>query len=207
MYAAPMQQALTTPVAGGAEAAAAAEGAAGAESAEGALGSGVAGDLGGIAALGSGVAGDFGGIADSGALAGLGEAASVGGLSVPPSWGWAAGSPTAPMLGSVPLALPDLNLGATGGLPLAAGLPLMAGGIPRAAAAGAGGTAAGKYGPRLAVVARSPAAGYPPAPESPAAQAYPVPAGFPTNGHAPPGYTPAIVYLPTNGNGHAPATV
>jgi hypothetical protein len=29
-----------------------------------------------------------------------------------------------------------------------------------------------------------------------------VPAGFSTNGHAPPGYTPAIVYVPTNG--HAP---
>ena len=112
------------------------------------------------------------------------------------------------MLGGMPLAsaLPGVNLGATGGLPLAAGLPMM-GGLPRAAgvaaAAGVGGALASKYSPRLTAVARSPAAGYPQAPAyaSPAA-AYPVPAGFPTNGHAPPGYMPAIVYLPTNG--HAP---
>ena len=132
-----------------------------------------------------------------------------GGLSVPASWGLAAAGPAA-MLGGVPLALslPGVNLGAAGGVPLAAGLPLMMG-IPGAAgvaaAAGIGGAVASKYSPRLRVLARSPAAGYPPLPGSPAAAAYPVPAGFPTNGHAPPGYTPAIVYLPTNGhNGHEP---
>ena len=144
---------------------------------------------------------------DVGGLAGLGQAASVGALSVPPSWGWAA-TPQA-LLGGVPLAsaLPGVNLGATGGLPLAAGLPMMMGGLPRtagiAAAAGVGGAVASKYGPRLTAVARSPAAGYAPDPASASpTAAYPVPAGFPTNGHAPPGYTPAIVYLPTNG--HAP---
>ena len=143
-------------------------------------------------------------------MAGLGQAASVGALSVPQSWGWAA-TPQAAMLGGVPLAspLPGVNLGATGGLPLAAGLPMMMGGIPRtagvAAAAGVGGAVASKYGPRLTAVARSPAAGYTPDPASASpALAYPVPAGFSTNGHAPPGYTPAIVYLPTNG--HAPPT-
>jgi PPE-repeat protein len=158
-----------------------------------------AADAGG--SLGSGFAGDVGG------FAGLGDAASVGALSVPSSWGWAA-TPQA-LLGGVPLAsaLPGVNLGPTGGLPLAAGLPLMMGGVPRAAgvaaAAGVGGAVASKYGPRLTAVARSPAAGYPPEPAYPPAAAYRAPAGFPTNGHAPPGYTPAIVYLPTNG--HTPS--
>ena len=80
----------------------------------------------------------------------------------------------------------------------------MIGGLPRAAgvaaAAGVGGAVASKYSRRLSVVARSPAAGYAPDPASVPAAAYPVPAGFSTNGHAPPGYTPAIVYLPTNGH-------
>ena len=154
-------------------------------------------------ALGPGLAGGLGG------LAGLGQAASVGALSVPQSWGWAA-TPQAAMLGGMPLAspLPGVNLmGATSGLPMAAGLPLMMGGVPRAAgvaaAAGVGGAVASKYGRPRTVVARPPAAGYPPVPaDASAIPAYPVPAGFSTNGHAPPGYTPAIVYLPTNG--HAP---
>jgi PPE-repeat protein len=158
-----------------------------------------AADAGG--SLGSGFAGDVGG------FAGLGDAEAVGALSVPSSWGWAA-TPQA-LLGGVPLAsaLPGVDLGATGGLPMAAGLPMMMGGIPRAAgiaaAAGVGGAVASKYLPRLTAVARSPGAGYAPDPESAPTAAYPVPAGFPTNGHAPPGYTPAIVYLPTNG--HAPS--
>ena len=165
----------------------------------GAAGAGAGGAAAAGGALGSGFAGGLGG------LAGLGQAASVGALSVPQSWGWAA-TPQAAMLGGVPLALPGVNLGATGGLPLAAGLPMMMGGIPRAAgvaaAAGVGGAVASKYAPRLSVLARPPAAGYSPAPASAPAAAYPVPAGFSTNGHAPPGYTPAIVYVPTNG--HAP---
>jgi PPE-repeat protein len=162
-----------------------------------------------MAAAGVGAAGGLGGFAGLGGLAGLGQAASVGTLSVPQSWGWAA-TPQAAMMGGVPLAsaLPGASLGAAGGLPLAAGLPMM-GGMGRAAgvaaAAGVGGAVASKYGKPRLVVARPPSAGYPPEPEyeSPAA-AYPVPAGFPKNGHAPPGYTPAIVYLPTNG--HAPHT-
>ena len=113
-------------------------------------------------------------------------------------------------MGGVPLAsaLPGVNLmGATGGLPMAAGLPMMMGGVPKAAgvaaAAGVGGAVASKYGRPRPVVARPPSAGYPPEPEhAQPATAFPVPAGFSTNGHAPPGYTPAIVYLPTNG--HAP---
>jgi PPE-repeat protein len=169
-------------------ASAGAAGAAGAAAAQGALGSGFAGGLGG--------------------LAGLGQAASVGALSVPQSWGWAA-TPQASLLGGMPLATPlaGANLAGASGLPMAAGLPLMMGGIPRAAgvaaAAGVGGALASKYLPRRPVVARPPAAGYPPEPDyAQPATAFPVPAGFSTNGHAPPGYQPAIVYLPTNE--HAP---
>jgi hypothetical protein len=186
----PIGNGLTAAAAPAANAMGAAGGAAGEAAAEGALGSGV------------------GGIADLGGLAGLGEAASVGALSVPPSWGWAAAGLPA-MLGGVPLTLPGIDLGGTGGLPVAAGLPLMFGGLPRTAAAAAVGAVAGaagaKYLPRLSVVARSPAAGYSAQSEAPPTQAYPVPAGFPTNGHAPPGYQAAIVYVPTNG--HAPADV
>jgi PPE-repeat protein len=181
-----------SPAAALADAGSAAGDAAGADAAAGAA---VAADAGG--SLGSGFAGDVGG------FAGLGDAASVGALSVPSSWGWAA-APQA-LLGGVPLAsaLPGVNLGATGGLPMAAGLPMMMGGLPRAAgiaaAAGVGGAVASKYLPRLTAVARSPGAGYAPDPASAPAAAYPVSGGFATNGHAPPGYMPAIVYVPTNG--------
>jgi len=166
-----------------------AEGAAAAAGDEGAAG--------GEAALGSGVAEDLGG----GALAGLGEGASIGALSVPPNWLWAA-APALDMLAPAgALALPNIDLG--GG----AGFPLFFGGLPAAAglgaAAGAGGAAAVKYGSRSKVMARPPAAGYPKEPAAAASHEHPGPTGFPTNGHAPPGYRPAIVYLPTNG--HAPA--
>jgi PPE-repeat protein len=170
----------------------AAEGAAGAEAA------------GGVGDFGGGV-GDF---ADSGAfLAGLGGADSVGALAVPPSWGWAAAGPAA-MLGSAPMLAPAAVPLEGAGL----GVPFMFPGLPRGAAgAGAGavaGAAAAKYGSRLRVMTRPPAAGY--APDEPGVAAStpkypPVPAGFPTNGHAPPGYRPAVIYLPTNG--HAPADV
>jgi PPE-repeat protein len=154
------------------------------------------------AALGSGFAGGFGGLPGLGGLAGLGQAVSVGGLSAPPSWGWAAAGPAA-MLGGVPLAsaLPGLSPVAAGGLPLAAGLPLIPPGAGQAAgiaaAAGVGGAVASKYGPRLRVLTRSPGAGYTPVPMAPAGT-YAAPPGIPS----PPGYTPAIVYLPTNGNGN-----
>jgi PPE-repeat protein len=165
-----------------------------------------------VAAAGMGAVGGLGGFGGLGGLAGagLGQAASVGALSVPQSWGWAA-TPQAALLGGMPLATPlaGANLAAAGaaasGLPMAAGLPLMMGGIPKAAgvaaAAGVGGALASRYLPPRPVVARPPSAGYPPEPEyaKPAA-AFPVPAGFSTNGHAPPGYQPAIVYLPTAGN-------
>jgi len=182
------QAMAAAPMAGGAAAAPLVGGAAaGAAAAGGALGPGLAGSMGG--------------------LAGLGQAASVGALSVPQSWGWAA-TPQAAMLGGMPLAAPlsGVNLaGAASGVPLAAGLPMI-GGLPRAAgvaaAAGVGGALASKYSRRLSVVARPAGAGYAPDPASAPAAAYPVPAGFSTNGHAPPGYTAAVVYVPTNG--HAP---
>ena len=197
-----IQQALS-PAAAGAGAAAGAEGAlgsayaAGAAAAEGGLRSALAGGLGGSGGLGG--------------LAGLGQAASVGGLSVPATWGWAATAPAA-LLGSAPLGmLAPAAAGADVGAGL--GFPFMfpgLGGLGRgAAAAGAGaiaGAAAAKYLPRLSVVTRSPVAGYR-AVESVVASTpkYPVPAGFPTNGDAPPGYQPAVIYLPTNG--HAKAEV
>jgi PPE-repeat protein len=163
------------------------------------------------AAMGSAFGGGFGGLPGLGGLAGVGQAASVGRLSVPPNWGWAATAPAGmvaagqlPMLspGAVPLAGDDVAAGL--------GFPLPFGGLGRAAAVGAGvgaGAAALKYGSRLKFVARSPAAGYgddPIAPRLPATPKYPVPATFPTNGHAPPGYQPAVIYVPTNG--HAPET-
>jgi PPE-repeat protein len=174
-----------------------ADAAAKAAAATGAAGAGV----GAPAAGGSGFSGGFGGLPGWGGLAGTGQAASVGGLSVPPNWGWAATAPPA-LLGSAPLQMPAAPLA---GNELGAGLgfPMPLGGLGRAAAAGAAGGVAGaaamKYLPRLSVVGRSPAAGYSDQSAAPATAKYPVPAVFPTNGHAPPGYQPAIVYLPTNG--------
>jgi PPE-repeat protein len=165
---------------------------------------GAAGAAGASAASSApGFAGGFGGLPGLGGLAGMGQAASVGGLAVPPSWGWAARGPAA-LLGDVPMMSPlaaaDSNLGAGFGFPLM----FPGGGLGRTAAAGAAGIVAGaagaKYLPRLSVVARSPAAGYSDQSAAPPIPKYPIPAGFPSNGHAPPGYQPAIVYLPTNGH-------
>jgi PPE-repeat protein len=159
--------------------------------------------LGADGALGAAAdAAGFGDLAGLGGLSGLGQAAAVGGLSVPANWGWAATGPTAAMMGGMPMGMPiasvDPNIG--GGM----GMPMMMGGIPQGGAAGAGGKDAVKYGlPLAAVMTRPPAAGYGPAATSPPAAAYPVPAGFPTNGHGPPGYHPAVIYLPNNGHSSA----
>ena len=136
-------------------------------------------------------------LADSGVAAGLGEAPALGSLSVPPNWLYSA-APPPPMLfpAGTPLPAPEAEHG--GGL----GFPFMFGGAPTAAAAGAvAGAAGSKFGSRLKVVARPPSAGYPAEPE--AAPGYSRPAASYSsngNGHAPPGYRPAIVYVPTNGN-------
>jgi PPE-repeat protein len=176
----PMSNALTAAAAPAAEVAAGAAGAA--DAAGGAAGAG---------------------LADLGGMAGVGEAASVGGLSVPANWGWAATAP-AGLLGSAPMLAPAA---AAAGADLGAGLgfPFMfpgLGGLGRGAVtAGAGaiaGAAAAKYLPRLKVMPRPSGAGYPAEPAASSTAKYPVPATFPTNGHAPPGYQPAIVYLPTN---------
>jgi PPE-repeat protein len=164
-----------------------------------AAGAAAAGAAAAPAAMGSGFAGGLGG------LAGLGQAASVGGLAVPASWGLAATAP-AGLLGSAPL---GMLAPAAAGADLGAGLgfPFMSpglGGLGRGAVtAGAGaiaGAAAAKYLPRLKVMPPPSGAGYPAEPAASSTAKYPVPATFPTNGHAPPGYQPAIVYLPTNGN-------
>lgn len=148
------------------------------------------------AALGSGLAGGAGGL--SGLGAGLGSSAAVGGLSVPATWGFASANPMA-MLGNVPLAMPGAGFDA------GMGMPMMIGGLPRAALAGAAGggvaAAAAKWGPRASVVARSPEAGYGPESGSPSPIPFPGAAGLPSA----PGYTPAIVYIPTNG--HVPSNV
>jgi PPE-repeat protein len=149
---------------------------------------------GGDSALASGFAGD------SGAWGSTGDAPSLGGLSVPPNWAWAAAPPPQFLFpAGVPLPASGADIGP--GL----GFPFAFGGLPKAAAVGAaagvGGAAASKYASRLKVVARSAEAGYPAEPAAPASHGYPVPAAaYPTNGHAPPGYRPAIVYLPTNGH-------
>jgi PPE-repeat protein len=190
----PVQQLITTPISNALTPAAAAS----------ADIAGAADAAAGAADAAGGAAGA--GLADMGGMAGLGEAASVGGLSVPANWGWAATAPPA-LLGSVPMMAPAAVPLAGADLGAGFGFPFMFGGLPGAAAmgagAGAGAAAVAKYGPRLKVVARPPLAGYPNQPVAASATKYPVPATFPTNGHAPPGYQPAIVYLPSNE--HAPA--
>jgi PPE-repeat protein len=84
--------------------------------------------------------------------AGLGNTASLGRLSVPPGWAGAAPSVTAPAATRLPAA------GAAGGGPGS-----MLGGVPLAGAAGGrrsnAGMGAPRYGLRLSVMARPPAAG------------------------------------------------
>jgi PPE-repeat protein len=145
-------------------------------------------------AAGAGAAPFFGGL--GGGLAGIGQAAAVGGLSVPGTWGWAAAGPSS-LLGGLPMAAPlatvDPAMAAGLGMPM-----MMGGGGAGQGGAAVGGTAKGKYGlPLTSVMTRPPSAGYGPAPTGPGAAAYPVPPGYPINGHAPPGYQPAIVYVPT----------
>ena len=188
--------------------AAAAAGVAGVAAAPAAIGPGFAGGLGGLPGVGG-----LGGLPGLGGLAGLGQAASVGGLSVPQGWGWATSAP-AGLAGAARLPLPGPAGVPLAGNEVAAGLgfPVPFAGMGRAAAVGAGvgaGAAAMKYGSRLKFVARPPAAGYSDESElastPPPAAKYPVPATFPTNGHAPPGYQAAVIYVPTNGN--APSNV
>jgi PPE-repeat protein len=130
---------LFSGAAGGAAADAAGE-AAGAAAGEAASGLGAAAsELPGVAGLGG---------LGSAVSAGMGQAASIGPLSVPPSWAAAtpAISPLSSALGSTPLSAPPA---------VATGLP----GMPLASAAGNGVSAAPKYGFRPTVISRTPAAG------------------------------------------------
>ena len=185
----PISNALTAAAAPAADAAGAAEGAAG--------GGGGRRGCDGVRVRGS-----------LGGLAGLGEAASVGGLSVPPKLGLGRDSSGG-----------DAGGGSDAGSCWRLRAPISApdwvshscsppGGLGRAAAAGAGavaGAAAPKYLPRLNVVARSPAAGY--AAESGILVNREISGArrIPDKRTRAPGYPPAIVYLPTNG--HEPANV
>ncbi|ORV69996.1 hypothetical protein AWC09_11375 [Mycolicibacter hiberniae] len=156
------------------------------------------------AAMGAAAAGGVigSGLSSSlGSLAGAGQAASVGALSVPQTWGWAAMPQVATLASaSAPLALSAGEV--AGGM---GGAPLMFGALPAAGAMGAGamgaakgpeGAVPAKYMPRMKVLGGSPAAGYP---------AEPVPASLPENaippGFAPPppGFRCALVYLPVSG--------
>jgi len=135
-----------------------------------------------------------------GAWGGVGQAAALGPLSVPQNWLWSAAKPlemVAPA--GTPIFMPEAPVGAAGGS------PMLLGGLPRAAGVGAAagaGAAAVKYGTRSTVMARPPAAGYP---SEEVARVEPAAAnGAISNGHAPAGYRPAIVYVPANG--HVPST-
>jgi PPE-repeat protein len=148
--------------------------------------------------LGSGLPSGLGG------LAGLGQAASIGALSVPPSWALAAAAPLGALSPvATPLALSADGFGAAGIV-----MPLILGGLPRAALAGATGGGAGpagiNHGPQPKVMARPPDAGYPAEPVALANAKYPAVAGYSLNGHTPPGYRAAIVYLPIDGQEPAP---
>jgi PPE-repeat protein len=96
----------------------------------------------------------LGGLGGGGSVAaGLGNAASLGRLSVPPGWAGAAPSVTAPAATPLPAA----------GAAESGGMGSMLGGVPLAGAAGGRGSNAGfgdpRYGFRLSVMARPPAAG------------------------------------------------
>lgn len=108
---------------------------------------------GGIGSLVPSLGGSLGGLSavgglGSGVAAALGQGASIGPLSVPPSWAAAtpAVSPLGSALGTTPLSAPPV---------VATGLP----GMPLASASGNGASAAPKYGFRPTVISRPPAAG------------------------------------------------
>jgi PPE-repeat protein len=113
----------------------------------------------GVAAAVADVAADTAGAASAGAdalgggvLGSLGQAASLGPLSVPA--GWTSVIPTA-QLASAGAALQNGGMGALSHVP-----PSVLGGLPRAAANGAGPAAGPRYGLIPTVMAQPPSAGY-----------------------------------------------
>jgi PPE-repeat protein len=104
-----------------------------------------------MGAVGASLVGSSG--AGGSALGGLGRAGSVGGLSVPPSWG-AAASPMAATSANVRLASAAAPIAGLGGMPAApggfmgGGMPMLAGAVnaPRSGESGS------RFGPRLKVL-------------------------------------------------------
>ncbi|ORW02727.1 hypothetical protein AWC14_06210 [Mycobacterium kyorinense] len=92
------------------------------------------------------------GIGNAGVLAGVGQAASLGPLSVPQSW---AASVQTGTLTSAGAAMPG-----TGANPLTGTPPSLLGGLPRGAASGPGSSPGPRYGSVPTVMARPPSAGY-----------------------------------------------
>ncbi|WP_375489414.1 PE/PPE C-terminal domain-containing protein, partial [uncultured Mycobacterium sp.] len=105
--------------------------------------------LGALGGLLGGAGGGLGG-AGSGVSAGLGNAASIGGMAVPPSW-----------IGSAPLTAPHapLPISSVAAAPESGGAGNLLGGMPLAGAGmGASGTGP-RYGFKPTVMARPPFAG------------------------------------------------
>ena len=135
----------------------------------------------------------------------MGAAASVGALSVPPSWGTAA-TPT--WLAGMPLATPLPGVSAEVGEGCRSVFRCYRAALGRAAgmaaAAGVGGAVASRYGPRLKVLTRSPGRRLHARADGSGRRVPSYRPGLPPT----PGYTPHIVYLPNNGqngngyNGH-----
>jgi hypothetical protein len=107
----------------------------------GGLGAGLAGDVGPAAAVG-GAVGGAGGLGAAPVLAGVGQGAAIGPLSVPPSWAGGAAVPTA----STPVTLASQSwttaAPTTGGMGPIAGMPAVASGNR----GGVGGFGAPRYG-------------------------------------------------------------
>jgi hypothetical protein len=108
----------------------------------GGLGAGLAGDVGPAAAVGGGVSGGVGAMGAAPVLAGVGQGASIGPMSVPPSWAGGAALPTA----STPVTLASQSwttaAPTTGGMGPIAGMPAVANG----GRGGVGGFGAPRYG-------------------------------------------------------------
>jgi hypothetical protein len=120
----------------------------------GGLGAGLVGDVGPAAAV-SGVGGGVGAMGAAPVLAGVGQGAAIGPLSVPPSWAAGAGVPTA----STPVTLASQSwttaAPSTGGMgPGIAGMPAVANG----GRGGVGGFGAPRYGVKPKVMPTIPKA-------------------------------------------------
>jgi PPE-repeat protein len=121
-----------------------------AKAAEG--GAGAAKAAGGLPGLGAALGGGGLGGAGRGVSAGLGGAAPVGGLSVPPSW--AAATPAMHPASATPLPISSISAG-----PESSPAGNLLGGMPLAGAAAGGGGSGPRYGFKPTVMMRPPFAG------------------------------------------------